>query len=496
MLFKNKTPFIKLFEKKDQTVLFLVSALYIYYIKDIVFPSNFQQDDISELRVINLIDFQCVVSQGDNHPLWTYLIWFSSKISFFRVEVIVSTLNIILLFLSIVLLSKTFIKLFGNTLAFFLLILFVSSPSLLTYSVSLKQYMIELFYSSFCIFSIFYKNNNNFQLLSSKKFIAISVLCVVGSLVNTSILFTTLLYLIFINKLKWSNYFKFSFFLLPAYPYFVRIYRKLSRESYGEYWKDFFISTTIPSELFEKFISIFNLLFKSFFGYFYFDQAVYILLLGLLISFFIPERHAQFPKLVLMVFFILNIFKLYPLGAGRTDIILFPFFLTLFGFFLKKLSTYNKIALPKVSIFVFLIYLFFSVDAFYKIESMSPLIDDLNKSIDIGSSVIVSSEQAPSFEYYSKEIFGQKIENNKECDLKTLDLVNYYILDKAEVYPEYFYKQISKATQKNSIYVIGIELPGTRGRFRDVEDYLQENSFTLVFSNIYEEGIYLNYYEK
>ena len=153
-----------------------------------------------------------------------------------------------------------------------------------------------------------------------------------------------------------------------------------------------------------------------------------------------------------MVFFILNIFKLYPLGAGRTDIILFPFFLTLFGFFLKKLSTYNKIALPKVSIFVFLIYLFFSVDAFYKIESMSPLIDDLNKSIDIGSSVIVSPEQAPSFEYYSKEIFGQKIENNKECDLKTLDLVNYYILDKAEVYPEYFNKQISKATQKNSIY--------------------------------------------
>ena len=183
---------------------------------------------------------------------------------FFRVEVIVSTLNIILLFLSIVLLSKTFIKLFGNTLAFFLLILFVSSPSLLTYSVSLKQYMIELFYSSFCIFSIFYKNNNNFQLLSSKKFIAISLLCVVGSLVNTSILFTTLLYLIFINKLKWSNYLKFSFFLLPAYPYFVRIYRKLSRESYGEYWKDFFISTTIPSELFENFISIFNLLFKSF----------------------------------------------------------------------------------------------------------------------------------------------------------------------------------------------------------------------------------------
>ena len=64
---------------------------------------------------------------------------------------------------------------------------------------------------------------------------------------------------------------------------------------------------------------------------------------------------------------------------------------------------------------------------------MSPLIDDLNKSIDIGSSVIVSPEQAPSFEYYSKEIFGQKIENNKECDLKTLDLVNYYILDKAVI---------------------------------------------------------------
>jgi len=127
---------------------------------------------------------------------------------------------------------------------------------------------------------------------------------------------------------------------------------------------------------------------------------------------------------------------------------------------------------------------------------MSPLIDDLNKSIDVGSSLLVSPEQAPSFEYYSKEIFGQKIQNSKECDLKILDLKNYYVIGKKEVNPKYFNEQISKATQKNSIYVIGIELPGTRGRFRDIEDYLQENSFTLVFSNIYEEGIYLNYYEK
>ncbi len=496
MLLINKTILEKLLEKKDQIVLYLISTLYIYNIKDIVFPSNFQQDDISELRVINFLDFHCVVGQGDNHPLWTYLIWFSSKISLFRLEVFISTLNIILLFLSLILLSKTFIKLFGNTLALLLLILFVSSPSVLTYSVSLKQYMIELFYSSFCIFSILYKENNNFQLLSSKKFIVVSVLSIVGSLVNASILLIILLYLIFINKIKWSYFLKFSFFVLPIYPYFLRIYRKLSRESYSEYWRDFFISSAIPTEFFEKFISIFNLLFKSFFGYSYFDQLVYVLLLGLLVSFFIYEKNAEFPKFVLITFFILNIFKLYPLGAGRTDIILFPFFLVLFGFLLKKLFPYTKMAIPKIFTFVFLIYLLFSVDAFYKIETMSPLINDLNESKDISSSIVVSPEQAPSFEYYSKEIFGQKIEKNKECNLKTVNLKNYYVIGKVEVNPKYFTEQITKATKENSVYVIGIEIPGTRGRFRDIEDYLYEKSFKLVFSKTYEKGIYLNYYNK
>ena len=58
----------------------LVVGLYLFLVQKIAFPLNFQQDDVSELYIINFTEFACVVNAGDNHPLFTNLIWALSRI--------------------------------------------------------------------------------------------------------------------------------------------------------------------------------------------------------------------------------------------------------------------------------------------------------------------------------------------------------------------------------------------------------------------------------
>ena len=45
MIFKN------LHKKKDFPVYFFISFIFLYNIRDIIFPKNFQQDDIAELYI-------------------------------------------------------------------------------------------------------------------------------------------------------------------------------------------------------------------------------------------------------------------------------------------------------------------------------------------------------------------------------------------------------------------------------------------------------------
>jgi len=73
-------------------VVILPTFLYLFYIKKIAYPLNYQQDDVRELYISEYLDFACIVNTGDNHPLWTYLIWFFSKFSFIELGYLVSSL--------------------------------------------------------------------------------------------------------------------------------------------------------------------------------------------------------------------------------------------------------------------------------------------------------------------------------------------------------------------------------------------------------------------
>ena len=55
---------------KENLILFSVfSLIYFVRTKNICFLKNYQQDDISELRVSFYEDFICALNMGDNHTI-------------------------------------------------------------------------------------------------------------------------------------------------------------------------------------------------------------------------------------------------------------------------------------------------------------------------------------------------------------------------------------------------------------------------------------------
>ena len=68
---------------KDKSVLtqIILSALFVFNLRNVLFPKNFQQDDIAELEPVFFDKLVCAFNYGDQHPLFSTLIWTSSRIT-------------------------------------------------------------------------------------------------------------------------------------------------------------------------------------------------------------------------------------------------------------------------------------------------------------------------------------------------------------------------------------------------------------------------------
>ena len=54
---------------RNYIIYILPTLLYLFNIRNIVFPINYQQDDVRELYISEYLDFSCILDKGDNHPL-------------------------------------------------------------------------------------------------------------------------------------------------------------------------------------------------------------------------------------------------------------------------------------------------------------------------------------------------------------------------------------------------------------------------------------------
>ena len=61
--------------KNSIFVYFALIITFIFNIRTIVFPTNYQQDDVAELEPIFFESFICAFDWGDQHPLFSGFVW-------------------------------------------------------------------------------------------------------------------------------------------------------------------------------------------------------------------------------------------------------------------------------------------------------------------------------------------------------------------------------------------------------------------------------------
>lgn len=473
----------------------LVVGLYLFLVQKIAFPLNFQQDDVSELYIINFTEFACVVNAGDNHPLFTNLIWALSRIFEENIGYLMSSLNIIFTLISLMFFYKLIKRHTNHHLAALTTLIFLSSSSFIVYSMSIKQYPIEVFGCIFYLSILYEETTKESKNLDSYKKLFFVLLVSFFSLTLVSF-FVVAIFLIFLNK-KFDIK-KITKILLISSPsvYFVPyILRKLNRPSYREYWDNFFINTSSVSELIESSSFIFNLVMKGYFGLFFYEKFALLYFIFLLIPIFYKDK-VSFPSyFILLVFTCFNLLKLYPLGGGRTDLILFPVLLFILSrsFYLLNLKKqfFN-------TVFVILLFLIPNFnEPYYKVENITPILNDISASINNEESyILVLNEQRYSFEYYSSQIYGKvPISTVDGCNYLVPDISNYSVfLPTSE---ERWEEVLATLEVENplEIILIGIELEGTIGLVRSAEKYLLQSGFTKVEEQQYDIGMLLIKYK-
>ena len=224
-------------------------------------------------------------------------------------------------------------------------ILILSSPIVVDYIYRPKQYFID-----FCIAVLLIRYFSKESNLKLKK---------IFSALFFSVFFSNILVIYFIfplMRLISNNKNKLSILLLTLIPipFFYRAYTKFFNDEFREYWSIYYENSS--ASLVKLFFN--NLMFiRNFNDLGFLPLLSSIIFIGVLLMF----RHNRIifwmTILPVLILNFLNLINLYPIGAGRTDLILFPFFvycfLNLFKYLNTKFSiTFLLIALLPVFIFV------------------------------------------------------------------------------------------------------------------------------------------------
>ena len=482
--------------KNHVITFFTILIFYIYRVYENIFPSNYQQDDVSELRVVFFNEFFCALDSGDNHPLFTIFIWLTSRL-LDRPEYIISLVLVFLTIVSMVVLFNILKDQFTIEIALFFLVVLLFSPSIINYSLSLKQYSFELFATVYSL-RFLQKNLNSEVLLQSKiKFYIVSSILVLFSFVSVVPIFITIFFIIFESK-------KFNFklilgpliALIPFSGYFIR---KVERVSLGGYWNDFFITTELSSieDFYNKFYFLNSLFLKSLFVENLVPIIFVVYLFSIISTFFSKDTILICALTGVSVIMLLSILRLYPLGGGRTDIIFLPYLLILISGLANSiyLKIRNRNTRYILFIFIFL-YSFNGVSTtkvFYKNENIESIIFNFEDKFNSNdSTIIVTADQYPSLLYYSQDLVNSVTYQIDDCKKIKPNIENLIIYDNNQYFDNLFEKpSIDPNTifYKDQIILIGIELPGTIGKYRAVNDFILKNNFELTSKTEYENGL-------
>jgi len=489
----------KLIKYRENFGTFLVIlSFYLFRTYRYLFPNNYQQDDVAELEVTFFDSLFCAINElGDNHPFLSISIWLSSKL-FARPEYIVSASIIIIAILSFQLIFNTIKEQYSLNVAIIILLITLFSPAIINYSISLKQYSFELLMSSYSIrFFQKYSNNQDRKLLI--KYILISSFLVLFSFVNLVPFVLTLSFILFMNKSFDLKYLLIPLFLVS--PFYSNIINKLERVMFGNYWDPFFISIGPNSiqDYIQNFYFLNSMFIKSLFIENLLIIGLVLYLFSILITYFSREPILVYSLLALVVLNLSSFFKIYPLGAGRTDIVFLPFLIVLISTIFNYIFLRASNNLEKYIIVIFLLSYsfngFLNQEVYYKNEDVTPIIQDIERAFNSKTKeIIVTSEQMPSIMYYSRNLVDSiTVEDENSCKKKMPNIKNITLFWKERFYSNYFLdeQKVDPAffSNKEEIVIIGIELEGTRGMYRDVEDIFLNYNFKIKTIDKYKNGL-------
>lgn len=455
-----------------------IIAIYLFRLSDKLFPNNYQQDDVVELEPTYFETFLCAFTWGDQHPLFSGLVWVVSEY-FINVEIIISTSIVLFGVCSLILLQKILQEEFDQNTATVCTFLLAFSPIFNTYSIALKQYNFELFCSLLCLSLIQDFEKGKIVKLRNTIYFFVLFLFSFANLVSIS----GLIAYIFFKKVHFDK--KIILFFLVVVGIFGNgVISKVSRVVYGGYWDNFFIKFESISEFLNSFIFLNTLLMSSIVSV---NLSIYLLIFffaSVIFSFFYRNQLIMFSLLMLFILYGMSSLNLYPLGGGRTDLLFLPFCLiiisNLLKFILKKVEN-NTVKTSLVIIATFFIVLN-SSPIYYKSEKIDPVIDLLSVYYNNPDYlIVVTEEQSHSFLYYSNKEFNRDY-STKNCGV-VYDINNLIIQVDGEGLNEI-------PTQKD-VFLVGIELPGTEGQLRIVEKQLIENEYNLISETTFDDGMKL-----
>ncbi len=474
----------------------IVLLLYIFLIRKILFPVNFQQDDVTEMYVVNYTEFLCVINLGGNHPLFTSFIWIISRLIPSNSEYVISFFNIIVTLFSLVLFYKLIKTHSSERIAFIATLSLLASSNFLVYSISLKQYPIEILGSIFFL-GFFYETIKEDSLtFSNYGYLVISLLLSLASL-TLLVFFGIILFLIILNKkINPKNYFRTAIIFSPAIYFAPYIFKRINNSNYSDYWNPFFIQTTSFNDFVGSINFIFDLVMNGYFGSFYIARISFVYFLFLLVPLFLKDKISIPVYSVMLIFIFLNFLQFYPLGGGRTDLILFPLVVFIYSrtLFLLKI---NKKILLSMSILLFLIIPNIN-NPYYKVENISSILEEIDQYINKTDTFIVPmDEQRHSFEFYSSKLYGQKLSTLSDgCQMFIPDIFNYSIYKPQSEYRMELIQQVLEEKKPSEVFLIGIELKGTDGDIRHAEDYFSKLGYKKYSEQEFDIGMLLIKYEK
>lgn len=494
---------------KNQTlVFFIIFSVYLSRVFNQLFPANYQQDDVSELRVVFYNDIFCAIRHsGDNHPLLALITWSTSKI-FLNPEYVISFFIVSTTILSFFLMFKILDESYPIYISILGLVIILFSPVILTYSISLKQYIFELFA---CLYSFRFVQlylNNKIKKGQYSRYLLFSSVLVLISFVNILPFIMTIIFILFHDKkLRFKQVALPLFLLLPFSTMFID---KLQRVSTGGYWDNFFLSTNVSSlnVLLKNIYFLITLFVKSLFIENLLFLALFLFFASLIISFITKEKLTLYAFIGIIILFFISALRLYPLGAGRTDIVFLPYFVYLIAAFLHWLSVKIKLNYNFLFVLISVLYIlngYLNSNVYYKDENVAPLIEIVEEEFNNPETlIVVEKEQYSSILYYSKNLVNNTtVEDLNKC-LKTLpNITNLYVSHDKNLFQNYssipiknLKSSLFSDLNNKQVYLIGIELDGTVGNFRDTIKELEENLFYKKTLKKFRSGLTIGYFVK